>query len=209
MMSLDEYEPIRQIPSPSGSRLKKGVGLTVEQQKALVDVCPTTTNKGLRDAAILALALSTGLRRSELVSLNVSDIDYRSGEMMVTGKGNKQRKLFVKRSTLKRLARYIQARGYHDGALFTSVLKNGGLTNARLSAQAIYNIVAENSLRAGLGIIKPHDLRKSFGTTLDRAGTSLTVIKDLLGHSDISTTDDYIMRSETEIRDAMHSVPDL
>lgn len=208
-LSLEDLEAIRQIKPPKGSRLKKGRVLELEEQRALINGCDTGTNKGLRDSALLALALTTGLRRSEIVGLDLNSIDYATGEMRVIGKGNKQRLLIVKHATLKRIARYIKVRGLQDGALFYRVLKSGEFVHQRLSAQAIYNIVEDACLRAGLCVVRPHDLRKTFGTMLDINGTSMTTIKDMLGHSDISTTDDYILRDDKKIREAVESLSDL
>ncbi len=139
-----------------------------------------------RDAAILELFYSTGMRLSELAALDVEDIDTISESVRVFGKGRKERMCPVGSHALIAIQRYRAKAGVHEGALFLSKLKK------RITTQAIGDVVDKYWAASGLPIhVTPHKLRHSFATHLLDAGADLRAVQELLGHASLSTTQIY------------------
>ncbi len=139
-----------------------------------------------RDAAILELFYSTGMRLSELASLDVEDIDTIGEVARVMGKGRKERLCPVGTPALAAIQRYRAKAGVHDGALFRSKL------GSRITTQAIADVVAKYWRKTGLPLhVTPHKLRHSFATHLLNNGADLRAVQSLLGHASLSTTQIY------------------
>ena len=139
-----------------------------------------------RDAAILELFYSAGLRLSELAGLNVADLDPYSESVRVLGKGRKERLCPVGTPALAAIARYRQEAGVENGPLFISKLRK------RLSTRNIAVMLEKYVLLAGLPRgITPHKLRHSFATHLLDHGADLRSVQSLLGHASLSTTQIY------------------
>ncbi|MBI3316015.1 MAG: site-specific tyrosine recombinase XerD [Candidatus Omnitrophica bacterium] len=148
--------------------------------------------QGVRDQALLELAYATGLRASEIATLKAAHLNKDLGYLRVIGKGEKERVVPVGRTALKSIERYtgkvraVWARGRAEDALF--VTRPG----RRMSRQAVWAIVKKYAKLAGVRKkIYPHILRHSFATHLLENGADLRVVQELLGHSDISTTQIY------------------
>jgi len=145
----------------------------------------------LRDKAILEALYGAGIRVSELVHLNVDDIDFESGYIRVFGKGSKERIVPVGSYALEAISEYIKKgrikliKGHHSEALF---LNQHG---KRLTRQGCWKILNKYAKQAGLENIHPHSLRHSFATSLLQAGADLRSVQEMLGHADISTTQIY------------------
>ncbi|HOX41441.1 MAG TPA: tyrosine-type recombinase/integrase [bacterium] len=162
---------------------------------------------GLRDKAILHLFFSTGLRVSELVSLNVSDINFERGEIAVLGKGKKIRVVFISKEALYWLDQYLKNRGYsspspgslsgaEDEPLFLSIREG------RLTVRSIERIVKKYAIRAGLTKhVSPHTLRHSFATDLLISGADIRSVQSMLGHSSITTTQVYTHVTDHHLRE--------
>jgi len=139
-----------------------------------------------RDAAILELFYSTGMRLSELVALNVADIDTYTETVRVFGKGKKERLCPVGSKALEAVQRYRLKAGVHDGALFLSKLRQ------RLSIQGVDDVVSKYWRASGLPVhLTPHKFRHSFATHLLNNGADLRSVQELLGHASLSTTQIY------------------
>lgn len=150
---------------------------------------------GLRDAAILEVLYSTGIRLSELVGLNVTSVDPVGEVMKVTGKGKKQRIVPIGRSALEALRTYLQRRQELARGGSGQVDRNAlflNRTGGRLSARSIQKIV-ERYLRLVSQVqhVSPHVLRHTFATHMLDAGADLKAVKELLGHVSLSTTQVY------------------
>jgi len=140
----------------------------------------------LRDAAILELLYSAGLRLSELAALNVNDLDPYSETLRVIGKGAKERVCPVGEPALLAISRYRQAAGVHNGPLFLNKSRR------RLGAHSIWSRMKKYLRQVGLpATISPHKLRHSFATHLLDNGADLRSLQTLLGHSSLSTTQVY------------------
>ncbi|NNM27905.1 MAG: tyrosine recombinase XerC [Akkermansiaceae bacterium] len=155
-----------------------------------------------RDAAILELFYSTGLRLSELASLDVPDIDALGDTVRVIGKGSKERMVPVGSHAMKALEKYRGAARITAGPLFLSKLRK------RLSTRSINSVLKKYLAASGIPFnVTPHKLRHSFATHLLDAGADLRSVQALLGHSSLSTTQIYTHVTRERLRytyDAAH-----
>lgn len=162
---------------------------------------PDLTNlKGLRDKAILELLFSTGLRVSELCSLD-SDLDLTRDEMSIRGKGEKIRVVFLSPSAKKAVADYLKARKDMEEALFVNYGR-GKQKPGRLTARAVELLVKHYAIKAGITKkVTPHVIRHSFATDLLENGADLRSVQALLGHANIQTTQVYTHVTDKHLRD--------
>lgn len=158
----------------------------------------------LRDRAILELLFSTGLRVSELCSLN-QDLDLSRDEFSVRGKGEKVRVVFLSPAAKKAVMEYIQKRGDMSDALFVSYGKGAapkGKDLPRLTPRSVERIVKQYATKAGITRkVTPHVIRHSFATDLLGNGADLRSVQALLGHAHIATTQVYTHVTDSHLRD--------
>ncbi len=154
----------------------------------------------LRDKAVLETLFSTGLRLAELCGLN-RDIDMKRGEVTVRGKGDKLRVVFVSDRARAAIERYVRKRSDADEALFISFTKKGKPIG-RISPRAVERMVDRYARKAGVSRrISPHGFRHLFATDLLINGADLRSVQELLGHSNISTTQIYTHLTNKELRE--------
>lgn len=195
----------RQAKNIRGKTLPAGRAIPLADVRALFDSSAGDTPLKIRDAAILGLFFATGLRCSELFFLDVADAERDGAGLTIRvrrGKGRKQRLAFVLEArSLALVERWLTARGPGSGPLFLALTKwNVPIVGRRLSCTSLRLIVRHYSEAAGLGRAAPHDLRRTFATELRRAGVDLELIRDLLGHESLETTQRYLRRDEDEVR---------
>jgi site-specific recombinase XerD len=187
--------------------------LNPEQIERLLNSPKIASNAGLRDRAILETLFSTGLRVSELVSLNRDQIDLERKEFGVKGKGNKTRVVFLSDTAAQWIERYLRSRPDNFKPLFIRYngkvdVRNNG-EKMRLTARSIQRIVAKYAKRSGLSIeATPHTLRHSFATDLLISGADIRSVQEMLGHESIRTTQVYTHvtnRHLKEVHKAFHS----
>ena len=160
--------------------------LTEEEMSRLIDAASPKDERGLRDKAILETFYSTGIRISELVGLNIEDLDFISGVAKVRGKGKKERLAPIGEYAIKAIRDYLSARKKQSASVFIN--KNG----SRLSSRGTRNVVHKYIVLAALNRrISPHTLRHSFATHLLNRGADLRSVQELLGHANLSTTQIY------------------
>ena len=175
--------------------------LSVEQANELLSQDFPASPTGLRDKAMLEVLYGCGLRASELVALNVSDVLFEEGCLRAFGKGSKERIVPISGMAEAALRAYLEggrpelAKGARTGALFLNA--RGG----RLSRQSLHAVVARAGLAIGVRNLHPHTLRHSFATHMLEGGADLRVIQDILGHADISTTQIYTHVSRAHVRE--------
>jgi integrase len=203
-MSAEEYQRAVDIKNVKGETVPAGRELSQGEILALVAVCRTDRLKngiqspaGVRDVAIIGLLYTCGLRREELVSLNIPDFDVDSGKLIVrSGKGRKQRTVYVQGGALQALLDFRAIMPLDYGPLFSPILKNGRIMRRRLSAQAIYDMVKKRADQAGVKDFSPHDFRRTFvGDLLDR-GVDIATVANIAGHASVDTTRRYDRRPE-------------
>jgi site-specific recombinase XerD len=193
----DEYARAADIAPVRGQLPPRGRALKEVELEALFKGCqahPTTA--GVRDAAILGLLYGIGLRRSELVQLDVADFDSRDGVLTIRGKGNEARTAYVVEEARTVLERWLRVRGIAHGPMFFPVTKSGHLVLKRLTCEGIAQILMKRARAANVEHFSCHDLRRSFVTKLLDAGADLAVVQKLAGHRQISTTAIYDKRDE-------------
>jgi integrase/recombinase XerD len=197
-MPAEEYrravdiEPVRGTSAPSGRALARG------EMLALVAACVRGDSPaGARDAAMLAVLFGGGLRRAEVVALDLADFDPETGALTVRhGKGNKARTAYASNGSLKALKAWLVVRGNEPGALFYRILKGGRLIPQRLTPQAVLSILARCAKVAGVAAFSPHDLRRTFISELLDCGADIATVRHLAGHSNVQTTANYDRRGE-------------
>lgn len=159
----------------------------------LLDAPDVSTLRGLRDRAMLCLCYSAGLRVSELVRLQIGDVDFRRGVVAAFGKGQKRRLVPLGEVALRDLERYRAAlQSEKDPRRTASALLFPSARGRPLTRQAFWKIVRRHALRAGVSDgVHPHRLRHSFATHLLAHGADLRSVQAMLGHADVSTTEIY------------------
>lgn len=182
--------------------------LQEEELKQLFAQPDISTLAGLRDRAILELLFSSGLRVSELVSLDRSHINLKRREFMVRGKGQKDRPIFISAEAAAWVQKYTDQRTDHAPPLF---IRFGGSKKvdqtgnfSRLTARSIQRMVSHYALLAGITKhVSPHTLRHSFATNLLMNGADLRSVQAMLGHSNIATTQIYTHVTDPHLK-AVH-----
>lgn len=181
--------------------------LFAEDLQRLLQAPDRTTKEGKRDAAILQLFFSTGLRLAELRSLNRRDLNFSTREISVRGKRNKLRVVFLSDICVERLQEYLGSRLDHLEPLFITHFAKAVLTLPpgepfRMSANMIYRVVKKYAGLAGIvSDPSPHTLRHSFATDLLRNGADLRSVQELLGHKDLSTTQIYTHVTNPQLKE--------
>jgi site-specific recombinase XerD len=203
LLPADEYQRLRDVRPVRGERLPAGRALAAEEVAALVGACVgDRTPVGPRDAALVGLLYGCGLRRAEVVALDVTDYSPRSGELVVRGKGNRERLLYVTGGAAGALTHWLELRGGTPGPLFTPLTRGGAVVLRRLSDQAVYNALRKRAQAAGLKALSPHDLRRTFVSDLLDAGADMVTVQRLAGHANVQTTARYDRRGEEAKRRA-------
>jgi integrase/recombinase XerD len=199
---VSDHDPSVHIETPKLERTLPKV-LNLAEVETLLDSPDTKDHYGIRDKAMLELLYATGIRVSELIGLQTSDVHLTMGFVRCIGKGNKERIIPIGKTALAALEHYVNngrshfiSKKNHDNALF---LNHHG---KQLTRQGFWKILKK--LAQGAGIEKeltPHTLRHSFATHLLENGADIRAVQELLGHSDISTTQIYTHVTKTRLRD--------
>jgi integrase/recombinase XerD len=180
--------PAQDVPPPKAAKRLPHVMSEPEVAKLLrTRIAGKTDFQRLRDIAMMELLYASGIRRAELVGLNLSDVDLERRIMRVIGKGNKQRTVFINQASADAIAAYLGVRPRTpDEALFVSKRKT------RLSHRQAWVVFRQFAALSGLAKhVTPHVMRHSFATHLLENGADLMTIKELLGHESLSTTQIY------------------
>ena len=173
--------------------------LSVDEVGRILDSPSGGTAPALRDAAILETLYGAGLRVSELVGLDVDDLDLEEGSVRVLGKGSKERRIPIGKSAVHWLQRYLSIRKQFGNEAKPELFLHRGRS---LSRQTAWSIVKTHAATAGVPDISPHTLRHSFGTHMMQHGADSRSVQALLGHSDISTTEIYTHITDLHMRKA-------
>lgn len=198
---LAERDPTAGVVRP---RQPRGLPrpLSVEDVARLLSAPPTTTASGLRDRAVLETMYGAGLRVSELVGLDVDDVDLEEGSVRVFGKGAKERDVPLGRYAREAISAYLSrarpdlATPRSRAALFLN--RRGG----RLTRQTCWSMIRQHARRTGIDKrVTPHTLRHSFATHLLEGGADVRVVQELLGHASVATTQVYTLVTKEHLRE--------
>jgi len=216
LRSLLEFFVEKNIPCLPPSKIKLAKDktdhevkfLNLPQLERLLTAPDTSTIIGLRDRAILESFFSTGLRISELTSLNREQLkikkETREVEIAVVGKGSKVRTVYFSTRAVEALRKYLDKRTDLDEALFINYRpgKNRDAKTRRLTNRAVEDVVKKYVLISGLPVMAtPHTLRHSFATDLLSNGVDLRLVQEFLGHRNIATTQIYTHVTNKQLRD--------
>lgn len=175
---------------------RSGNWLLSHQANELLRAPDSETLRGLRDRAILAVLLSCGLRRAELIRLRTEDLVQREGRWVfidLVGKGNRTRTITVPANVKVSIDRWTNAAGVSEGYLFRPINKGDAVSGTSIKDEkVIWNIVDRYAKLAGLGPLAPHDLRRTCAKLCRKGGGNVEQIAFLLGHSSIQTTERYL-----------------
>jgi len=184
--------------------------LDVDQLKRLLEVQDLNRRSGMRDRAILMTLFSTGLRVSELVKLNIDDVNLKTGEFSVLGKGRKVRIVYLDKAAIDAIQRYLNTRQndpykplflrYSGKKMEVNDFEGKSL---RLTVRSVQRLVKKYVTRAGIAVdATPHTLRHTFATDMIRGGADLRSVQELLGHSNLSTTQIYTHVTNPQLKEA-------
>ena len=226
LMETEPYHRAVAVRAVKGSSASAATGRSLArgELRALIEACltpvpprkgepPVVTEKGRRDAALVALGYGCGLRRDELATLAVGDLDLVQRRVTVRGKGNKTRVVPVPPGAFHALRDYLDVRTgglvdregeagfspmYKDTALFVRARRGGRLVADAdaLTGQAVYHVLRQRSTEAGVAAFSPHDLRRTYVGDLLDEGADLSVAQQLAGHASPTTTAGYDRRGE-------------
>ncbi|MCQ6266103.1 site-specific tyrosine recombinase XerD [Fictibacillus sp. WQ 8-8] len=196
-----ESDPSVHIETPKAERKLPKV-LAMNEVEALLDTSDTHETFGIRDKAMLELLYATGIRVTELVSLDLADVHLSMGFLRCLGKGNKERIIPLGKMATGAIQTYLDkgrpalSKGKSGNALFLNHHGN------RLSRQGFWKILKQLAKKANIEKeLTPHTLRHSFATHLLENGADLRAVQEMLGHADISTTQIYTHVSKTRLKD--------
>ena len=211
--NLLEINPAQNLESPKlDRRLPKYLNL--EESKKLLDVTANEDNRNCqRDYAIITLFLNCGMRLSELVGINIQDVDFSESKMTVIGKGNKERTIYLNKACIKAIKDYLGVRP-KQGVKMDKLNSHKALflseRRERISKRTVQYIVDKELRAAGLDTSKysAHKLRHTAATLMYQYGNvDIRALQELLGHESISTTEIYTHVNNQQVRDAIEKNP--
>jgi integrase len=200
----DYAEAVEVEPLKTDGR-SRGRLLNPAEVAALMEACRADGGiVGRRDAALLAILLGTGMRRAELVGLDVEDYQAATDSLTVQqGKGGKSRLVYLPASGKPFLERWLEVRGRTLGALLMPVSRGKRLQGRHLSEGAVLYILQKRGVEAGIEPFTPHDCRRTFISNLLEAGVDIVTVSQLAGHASVTTTARYDRRGEAAKRAAV------
>ncbi len=173
LMDAETYTRAASIKSVRGERVVKGRALAQDELRVMLASCDIESPAGARDAALLAVTYGAGLRRHEVVGLDLTDYDRRSGPLIVGGKGSKERRAYITNGTRSALETWLAIRGAAEGPIFLPVTKSQQIELRRMSAQSVYLILGRLAAKAKVEKFSPHDLRRTLISDLLDAGADI------------------------------------
>lgn len=204
LVDAETYRRASDLPCIRGERLPRGRALTTGEIRGLFQVCGEDPSPaGSRDSALFAVLYGAGLRRSEVVNLNLEDFDPESGALTVRqAKGRKDRLGYASNGAHSALDAWLAVRGAEPGPLFLPIDKGGRIHHRRMTDQAVLVVLRKRAGQAGVSRFSPHDLRRTFISDLLDHGADLSTVQQLAGHASVTTTQRYDRRGERTKRKA-------
>lgn len=210
LMNAEDYRRASDIENVTNTTLPAGRNIAPDELIALSHACTADMNAsgqptvaGIRDAAVIGILYTCGLRRSELANLKLENFEPDTGMFsIIGGKGNKSRTAYISNGARQALDAWLAIRGDEPGPLFMPINKADKIQRRPITNQAIYNILKKRGKEAGLKPFTAHDFRRTFaGDMMDQTVDMFTVQK-IMGHADPKTTSRYDRRGERSKQDA-------
>lgn len=168
---------------------KLPIYLTKEEVKVLIKSCAT-----MKSRLVVEMLYSSGLRISELLSLKVEDLDLNQNTGKVVGKGDKERMIFLSEKLISHIQKYLKKKKISSGLIFPG--KSG-----QINPRTVQKIISDTAKKAGINKqVTPHKLRHSFATHMLNSGANIREVQELLGHSDLRTTQIYTHVSKEQLK---------
>jgi site-specific recombinase XerD len=202
-MTAEDYQMAVSVKSVKNTTLPAGRELTGGELASLMNACENDrTPAGIRDAAIIGTMYAAGLRREEVTTLDLADYEAQTGQLVIRGKGNKERTAYLPTGGAQALGAWLIIRGKETGSLFYHVNKGGCVIPKRITPQAVYNLLDKRAIQAGVKDFSPHDLRRTFVSDLLDSGADIVTVAKMAGHASVTTTARYDRRPEEAKRKA-------
>lgn len=200
-----EINPTKMLEAPKIGRKLPSI-LTVEEIDAILNAVEMYKPEGQRNKAIIETLYSCGLRVSELISVKISNINFRMGTIKIEGKGNKERMIPLSKNAKQEIKLYLK--GYRDYLDIQKGYEDVLFLNKRgtsLSRVMVFNIIKHLADRAGIKkSVSPHTFRHSFASHLVTGGADLRAVQDMLGHESILTTEIYTHLDNHYLKDTIN-----
>lgn len=202
LISFEHHWRLSEVKNVKGSTVESGRALTKEEVDTLITRSEAEgTVIGIRNAAVVALAVGCGLRRAEMASLTLSSLKLAEGKILIRGKGNKERWAYLSESVKRRLEAWLAIRG-NGGVenVFLCVRKSNVIQPAHpLRLEGFYTAFERMAEAYGVKPFSPHDLRRTYATRLLDKGAPLDNVQKAMGHSSMLTTQRYDRRNREDI----------
>jgi site-specific recombinase XerD len=208
LMTAEEYQRARDVENIKGSRLAAGRNIPAEQIAAMLAVCLADDRalRGVRDAALIAVLQSTGIRRAEAASALIERYDHGERSLKVVGKGNKERTVYFHQAAVPYIDRWLISVAARRGPIFRGVDRWGNIGAKPLSARTIGYLLDERRTQAKLPRLSAHDFRRTFIGDFIDAGGDLVQAQQLAGHASATTTASYDRRPGRALRKAVDAL---
>ncbi|WP_019505894.1 tyrosine-type recombinase/integrase [Pleurocapsa sp. PCC 7319] len=207
LIDANDFHKAVDISNVKGTGKLRGRALTGGEIESLISCCHEQGGAiAIRDAAVLAILRCGGIRRQELVRLQIADLDLATGELTIErGKGGKFRIVYLTNEAIAMVEEWLEIRGNHPGALICPVNKGGNITLRHFAedGDGIYKLVKARATMAGVKHFSPHDFRRTFCSDLLAEGEDVFTVQELAGHASPATTAKYDRRGEGRKRRAV------
>ena len=203
LMSGDDYARAREIKNVKGKRELTGRSVGEDEVAKMLAACATSKVPACyRDAALIAVLQSTGMRCNEIAEALIERYDARERSLKIIGKGNKERTVWIHRDAVQPLERWLASLGERRGPIFRSISKHGRI-NGSLTASGVWRLINDIRERAGVLKLSTHDFRRTYAGEFMDAGGDVLQAGTTMGHDDPATTKRYDRRDERAIRDVV------
>lgn len=210
LMDANDYTKAADLKNFRANTNPRGRALSLDEIKGLISHClESNTAIALRDGAVISVLRCGGIRRQELVRLDLADVNLETGEVNIRhGKGNKFRIVYLSEIALELLNRWLTIRGDAPGALICPLNKSSKVTIRHFAddGDGIYKLVKRRAKKAGIAHFSPHDFRRTFASDLLEADEDVFTVQDLMGHVSTVTTKKYDKRGEARKKRAVRKL---
>jgi integrase len=207
LIEASDYHKAVDLANVKGTGKLRGRALSTNEIESLIDCCYEQGGAiAIRDAAVIAILRCGGIRRQEIVQLNLDDLDLATGELTIhRGKGGKFRLVYLTTEAIEMIEDWLEVRGNLSGSLICPVNKGGKviLRHFARDGDGIYKLVKARALSAGVKHFSPHDFRRTFCSDLLAEGEDVFTVQELAGHASPVTTAKYDRRGEGRKRRAV------
>ncbi|HHP7231136.1 MAG TPA: tyrosine-type recombinase/integrase [Xenococcaceae cyanobacterium] len=207
LIDASDYHKAVDISNVKGTGKLRGRALDTDEIESLIECCYEQGDAiAKRDAAVIAILRCGGIRRQEIVRLELDDLEFKTGELTIRrGKGGKFRIVYLTNEAIGMIEDWLEVRGDLTGALICPVNKGGSITLRHFAedGDGIYKLVKARAISAGVKHFSPHDFRRTFCSDLLAEGEDVFTVQELAGHASPATTAKYDRRGEGRKRRAV------